>query len=74
MNARGRSRTPAPAGEFIVEVNGVDGLKHHVGPFRLREEAEAWIAQNPCATDAETPAAEKPPAAKTTNRRKNFSD
>lgn len=73
VNARGLTRTPAPAGEYIVEVNGQDGLKHHVGPFRLREEAEAWIAQNPCAAEVETPRAEdRPTVAK--NRRTNFVD
>jgi hypothetical protein len=40
-------RGPGLAGEYIVEVIGPDGLKHHVGPFRVREEAENWIARNP---------------------------
>jgi hypothetical protein len=31
----------------MVETTGRDGLLHHVGPFRYREEAEDWIAQNP---------------------------
>ena len=34
-------------GEFMVEVVEPGGLKHHVGPFKLRQEAEDWIAQNP---------------------------
>jgi hypothetical protein len=41
------ARKPARTGEYIVEVIGEDGLKHHVGPFKRREEAEDWIAQNP---------------------------
>lgn len=32
--------------EIIVEVIGPDGLVHHVGPFKSREHAEAWIMQN----------------------------
>ena len=35
------------ADQYMVEVIGADGLKHHVGPFKLRSDAEAWIAQNP---------------------------
>ncbi len=31
---------------IYVEVLGPDGLAHHVGPFKSREHAEAWIAQN----------------------------
>jgi hypothetical protein len=73
VNTRSLSRGSALADEYIVEVNGLDGLKHHVGPFRLREEAEAWIAQNPGAAEAETPlAADQPTADKT--RRKHFVD
>ena len=30
---------------IIVEVIGRDGLMHHVGPFKSRDEAEAWMAQ-----------------------------
>ena len=33
------------AAEIIVEVIGPDGLVHHVGPFKSREQAEAWLAQ-----------------------------
>ncbi len=39
-----KSGTP---GEYMVELIGSDGLKHHVGPFKYRADAEAWIAQNP---------------------------
>jgi hypothetical protein len=34
-------------GDFMVEVDGPEGLRHHVGPFKFRADAEAWIAQNP---------------------------
>ena len=54
MRSEFESRRPAEPGEYIVEVIGQDGLKHHVGPFKCRADAEAWIAQNPC--DAETEA------------------
>jgi hypothetical protein len=47
-------------GEYMVEVIGPDGLKHHVGPFKLRQEAEDWIAQNPSdSTPKLTPVAKK---------------
>jgi hypothetical protein len=29
--------------EHFVEIEGPDGRKHHVGPFKTRTEAEAWI-------------------------------
>jgi hypothetical protein len=35
-----------PSSEYFVEVTGTDGLKHHVGPFKVRQDAEDWIAQN----------------------------
>jgi hypothetical protein len=60
-----------PAGAYIVEVNGLDGLKHHVGPFRRREEAEAWIAQNPSAADT---AMDESQTFETRNHRKLFAD
>jgi hypothetical protein len=48
-------------GEFMVEVIGADGLKHHVGPFKFRADAEAWIAQNPSdSTPPEPLRGEKP--------------
>jgi hypothetical protein len=47
VNARFDPRNTGPAGEYFVEVIGPDGLKHHVGPFKHRAEAEEWIAQNP---------------------------
>ena len=31
---------------YIVEVVGGDGIVHHLGPFRTRADAEAWMAQN----------------------------
>ena len=39
---------PGPANSvarIIVEMIGPDGLVHHVGPFKSRAQAEAWIAQ-----------------------------
>jgi len=30
----------------MVEVIGNDGLVHHLGPFKTRAAAEAWMAQN----------------------------
>jgi hypothetical protein len=38
----GASKVP----EIMVEVIGRDGLVHHVGPFKSRDDACAWIAQN----------------------------
>jgi hypothetical protein len=38
----------------MVEVIAGDGLMHHVGPFKNRDAAEAWIAQYPppqCCSD-----------------------
>jgi len=35
-----------PDDGVYVEVLGPDGLVHHVGPFKSREHAAAWIAQN----------------------------
>ena len=37
---------PSVPVEVFVEVLGPDGLEHHVGPFKSREHAQAWIAQN----------------------------
>jgi hypothetical protein len=40
----------------MIEVIGRDGLVHHLGPFKSREVAEAWIAQNAapqCCNDQE---------------------
>ena len=39
---------------YMIEVIGDDGLVHHLGPFKTREEAEAWMAANaasPCNGD-----------------------
>jgi len=39
----------------MIEVIGNDGLVHHLGPFKTREAAEAWMAQNsPPQNDAQT--------------------
>ncbi len=35
-----------PAREYMVEVEGEDGLPHHVGPFRQRAQAKRWLALN----------------------------
>jgi len=40
------------ARSYFVETDGRDGLKHHVGPFRTRSEAEAWIAGRISGADA----------------------
>jgi hypothetical protein len=40
------------ADEYFVEIDGPDGLKHHVGPFKTRLEAEEWIAQHSSEADA----------------------
>ncbi len=32
--------------EVMIEVIGQDGLVHHLGPFRDRRAAEAWLTQN----------------------------
>lgn len=39
-------RGARPAREYIVEVVGSDGIRHHLGPFRQRKEAQRWIAMN----------------------------
>jgi hypothetical protein len=31
---------------YMIEVVGNDGLVHHLGPFKSREAAESWMAQN----------------------------
>ena len=31
---------------FMIEMIGNDGLVHHLGPFKTRAAAEAWMAQN----------------------------
>jgi hypothetical protein len=39
--------SPGTASQGVmIEVIGDDGLVHHLGPFKNRREAEAWIAQN----------------------------
>jgi len=49
VRSKFQSHDVATTGEFMVEVTGPDGLAHHVGPFKSRQEAEDWIAQNPSA-------------------------
>ena len=39
-------RDARPAREYIVEVVGPDGNRHHLGPFRYRREAQHWIDVN----------------------------
>lgn len=39
-------------GEFYVEVDGPDGLKHHMGPFKSHSLAQAWIARQSFASEA----------------------
>jgi len=31
---------------IMVELTGLDGLVHHVGPFKSRDDARAWISRN----------------------------
>lgn len=46
-------RTAASLGEYYVEVDGPDGLKHHAGPFKSRSLAQEWIAQHPYQSESE---------------------
>jgi hypothetical protein len=48
------SKTGTP-GEYMVELIGFDGMKHHVGPFKYLADAEAWIAQNPSDSKPKAP-------------------
>ena len=32
---------------FYVEVIDLDGVTHHIGPFKARSNARDWIEQNP---------------------------
>jgi hypothetical protein len=34
------------AGQVFVEIIGLDGLAHHVGPFKSPAHAEEWIELN----------------------------
>ncbi len=69
MSTEYDSRKPATAGEYIIEVIGADGLAHHVGPFKQREDAENWIAQNPSESNSETPPQDKISADKSAKNR-----
>jgi uncharacterized membrane protein YdbT with pleckstrin-like domain len=46
MNLKRTARASRPQEEYFVEVDGADGLKHHVGPFATKKEAQDWISQN----------------------------
>jgi hypothetical protein len=48
-----KARKLRMAREYYVEAIGPDGLKHHVGPFKLRSLAKEWIAQHGSAWDDE---------------------
>lgn len=74
MSAIFESHGPAPAGEYIVEVIGPDGLRHHVGPFKLRKEAEDWIALHPSQPDCPATLDKKVPSNKRSARRRPASD
>ena len=55
MRTSQRLSTPDSQESFMIEVIGNDGLVHHLGPFKTREAAEAWMAQNsPPQNDAQT--------------------
>ena len=56
MNLQPETEAAAKAAEILVEVIGPDGLVHHVGPFKSRNDARAWIARN---SPDETPALDK---------------
>ena len=49
MVLRFAARKVRMANKFYVEVIGADGLKHHMGPFKLRTQAKQWIAQQQAA-------------------------
>jgi len=46
MNLQPEKRAAAEAAQIMVEVSGPDGLVHHVGPFKSRDDARAWISRN----------------------------
>ncbi|HTP78028.1 MAG TPA: hypothetical protein VMJ73_13740 [Rhizomicrobium sp.] len=46
MTLKRKAAVYVPDGQCFVEVDGADGLKHHVGPFATRQQAQDWIAQN----------------------------
>lgn len=74
MYSESDSKEPSTAGEFIIEVIGADGLKHHVGPFRQREDAENWLAQNAPEYDSGAPQGDQTGASNTGNRGRRLSD
>ena len=46
MNLQPEKRATTKAAQIMVEVIGPDGLVHHVGPFKSRDDARAWISRN----------------------------
>jgi hypothetical protein len=46
MKLQPETERAAKTAEIMVEVIGSDGLVHHVGPFKSRDDARAWILQN----------------------------
>jgi hypothetical protein len=56
MKLQPKKEGASSAPEIMVEVIGRDGLVHHVGPFKSRDDANAWIAQN---SSADAPAADR---------------
>lgn len=34
-----------------VEVVDLEGITHHIGPFKARSNARDWIAQHSCSSD-----------------------
>jgi len=46
METNQTSRRVKAAEEYYVEMDGLDGLKHHVGPFKNIARAEDWLAQH----------------------------
>jgi hypothetical protein len=46
MTLQPEPQAAAKAREIMVEVTGLDGLVHHVGPFKSQAAAHAWIVRN----------------------------
>lgn len=42
----GTHSSPQNVDQVFVEIIGVDGLAHHVGPFQSPAQAEEWIERN----------------------------
>ena len=56
MKLQPEKHPAAEAAQIMVEIIGPDGLVHHVGPFKSRDDARSWISQN---SPAEEPVQEQ---------------